>query len=115
MCPMHFQSKGEHLQTRVCYNDHALLKRFLYPGTGIATSKSHGLCFWQSLALLSLSCITWSQDIRTALLCYSLLKVHDQAMLTRDGESLVLFSCLHLLDDLLGRNGLRINLGKILG
>lgn len=115
MCPMHFQNKGEHLQTRVCYNDHALLKRFLYPGTGSATSKSHGLCFWQSLAILSLSCITWSQDIRTALLCYSLLKVHDQAMLTRDGESLVLFSCLHLLDDLLGRNGLCMNLGKILG
>lgn len=58
---------------------------------------------------------TWSQDIRTALLCYSLLKVHDQAMLTRDGESLVLFSCLWFLDDLRRRNGLEMNLGMILG
>lgn len=72
-------------------------------------------CFCQSSATLCSSCITWSQDIRTALLCYSLLKVHDQAMLTRDGESLVLFSCLQLWDEMLGRNGLCINLGNIFG
>lgn len=55
---------------------------------------------------------TWSEDVRIALLCYSLLKVHDQAMLTRDGESLVLFSCLWVWDDLLGRNALWMDLGN---
>ena len=49
----------------------------------------------------STSPFTWSEDVRTALLCYSLLKVYDQAMLTsRDAEGLVLVSCLWLRDDL---------------
>lgn len=68
---------------------------------------------WQPAALRHhVLWFTWSEDIRTALLCYSLLKVHDQAMLTRDGESLVLFSSLWLWDGLWGRNGLWIDLGN---
>lgn len=49
---------------------------------------------------------TWSEDVRAALRCYSLLKVHDQAMPGRDGESLVLFASLCLWDVLQGRKGL---------
>lgn len=51
------------------------------------------LSLWQSF-LRSVLPFTWSQDIGIALLCYSLLKVHDQAVLTGDGENLVLFSSL---------------------
>lgn len=78
-------------------------------------SVRHGgkLVLWQSVALrYRVLPFTWSEDIRTALLCYSLLKVHDQAMLTRDGESLVLFSSLQLWDGLWGRNGFCMDLGN---